>query len=179
MNLRILVLAFMCISFQAFSQAWKASESKLNVTADFGSTKFNNTASTDVGDNINVGLSLGVTRVFENNLYVSSGVTFSTFKSTEFWVNSLDYFSVNANVGYQFNTGRLTVPYLALGTSFIKAVDAIPNASNSFSFNVTGGFVFWLKDSKYGLTMQNTYKFASSDSMVSHNQITFGVAYKL
>ncbi|MFY0602725.1 MAG: outer membrane beta-barrel protein [Flavobacteriaceae bacterium] len=161
----------------------KVKKDTWTIDVDFGATKLSEDEPTYslLKDNVNVGFNVGATRTFENNLFVSAGVTFSVLKNGPFdlWENPMDYFSVNADVGYKFKSDALTEPYLAIGTSFISAVNTIPNAESSFSINFTGGFIFWLRDSNYGIVIQNTYKSVSSDYMVSHNRVTLGVRYRL
>lgn len=154
-------------------------EHKWEIIASFGSIHYENTTNVNVQDNINIGLTLGLARQFSNNFFVDGGVTFSTLKDVGLWENPLNYLSVNANVGYKIQTGGLSEAYIAGGGSFINAINTIPNAESSFSGNITGGFIFWLRDSNWGITIQDTYKFVSSDYMVNHNQITVGVRYKL
>lgn len=189
MKKTIITVGVLFLSFVAFAQNTDKDNGKdtnLNkdhkweVIASFGSIKFNNTSTVDVKDNINVGLTLGLARQFQNNLFVDAGATFSSGKELEnLFENVINYFSVNANVGYKIQTGGLSEAYIAGGGSFINAINTLPNAESSFSGNITGGFIFWLRDSKWGVTIQDTYKFVNSDYMVSHNQITIGVRYKL
>jgi len=130
-------------------------------------------------DNINVGLDVGITRTFTNNFFLSSSFTFSIIKDAGLWENPLTYYSANLTAGYKFETNGLTEPYLSIGTSFIGAPNTIDNSSSSFSFNLTAGCIFWLRDSNYGITMDATYKSVSNENMVSHSRISVGVAYKI
>ena len=157
---------------------------KWELAALFGSINFDNTATVNVQDNINVGFTLEGTRKFENNLFLNAGVSFSSGKELgELYENPLTYFSVNADVGYRFRLVEIPkpfmVPYVAVGASYINAANTLPNAESSYSINATLGFIFWLNQSNWGLTIRDTYKFVNSDYMVNHNQILVGVRYKL
>jgi hypothetical protein len=159
------------------SDAWTAD-------INFGATKLSerNPTYTNLQDNVNVGFDVGITKTFSNNIYLSSGVTFSFLKDAPwgFWENPLNYFSVNADLGYKFDLdGKLTEPYLAIGGSYISAPNTIANSSSTFSLNFTGGFIFWLRNSNYGLVIQNTFKNVNDENMVPHNRFTVGVRYRL
>mgnify|MGYP005996482761 FL=1 len=157
---------------------------KWEIGALFGSINFDNTATVNVQDNINVGFTVEATRKFENNLFLNAGVSFSSGKELgELYENPLTYFSANADVGYRFKLKEITkpfmVPYIAVGGSYINAANTLPNAESSYSLNTTVGFIWWLNQSNWGLTIRDTYKFVNSDYMVNHNQILVGVRYKL
>ena len=169
----------MLLSMLTFSQRYSGWEASLGL----GTIKFQNTESVNVKDNINVGITLEVLKEFENKMYVSSGITFSTLSEAgNLWSNPLKYFSANADVGFRFNSITFRkpymIPYVSIGTSYINAANTIPDSNASMSLNFTGGVIFWLNDSNWGLTVQNTYKVVESDFMVSHNQFTLGASYK-
>ena len=150
---------------------------------NLGATHFTSNEPTfsNLKDNVNVGLDLGVTYTFKSNLYASLGGTFSLLEDGPFdlWDNPLTYYSFNADIGYKFDTGGLSQPYLAVGGSFIGAPNTIDGSSGTFSVNLTGGFLFWLRDSNWGITIQNTYRYVDNTDMVPHNRFTFGVRYRL
>jgi len=179
----LLVYAF---SYAQFSNR-NSSEGKWQVDMNFGSTKLYNTTSLNVGDNINVGLDLGVTREFANNIYASVSLTSSTIKKAgELWENPLTYFSSNFSAGYVFNdlkTDRFghqfITPFFGVGTSFISAPNTIENSESSNSINFTVGAIIWLRDSNLGFVLKDTYKEVNNNFMVSHNRITLGLKYNL
>ncbi|MGY0406897.1 MAG: hypothetical protein ACWIPJ_00865 [Polaribacter sp.] len=176
------------IGFFTFGQVTKkySREENWGITASFGSINFDNTNSVNVQDNINVVVSLEVTKKFRNNMFASIGTTFSFLNEGgdrgKLWENPVDYLSIDANLGYRFINRNypkpFVVPYIAVGTSYITKVNTIADAKSSFSTNITGGLIFWLNHSNFGLTLKDTYKFVDSNSMVSHNQIMVGLAYK-
>ncbi len=177
----MITLSALLFSFLVMAQD-DVNAGRWEVSGAFGSIHFDNTATVHVQDNINVGLTFAVARKFANNFYTSAGVAFSTVTDAGLWENPLHYFSGNVDIGYRFRSKNIPkpfmVPYIAIGTSYIKAANTLPNAESNFSGNITGGFIFWLNNSHWGLTLQDTYKFVNSTSMVSHNQITIGAAYK-
>lgn len=179
MDKKILILiGFLFIGYVGTSQKL-GNEGKWEVATELGATKLYNNSTLNTGDNVNVGLSLEAKRLFGNNLFVSAGTTFSTLKNTFLWDNPLNYFSIDLYSGYRFNSNGLTNYSLAIGTSYISAPNTVPNGSSSFSLNFSGGFIFWLRDSNYGIILRNTYKAAMDDNYVSHNRLSVGLAYKL
>jgi hypothetical protein len=179
MSKKILILVgFICVSYIGTAQKL-AGDSKWNISTTLGSIQFFNTSELNVRDRVNVGLSLEATRVFDNNLFVSAGTTFSTLKNIFLWENTLNYFSIDLYGGYVFKFDGLSEFTLATGTSFISAPNTIPDGNSSFSFNVSGGFIFWLNDSNFGIIIRNTYKSAIANNFVSHNRFSLGLAYKL
>ncbi|MCL7753302.1 outer membrane beta-barrel protein [Polaribacter sp. Z022] len=188
MKKTIITLSAVLFSFLAMAQERERSfdlhTGNWEIAALFGSINFDNTATVNVQDNINIGFTVEGTRKFKNNLFLNAGVSFSSGKELgELYENPLTYFSVNADVGYRFKLKEITkpfvVPYVAIGGSYINAANTLPNADSSYSINTTVGFIFWLNQSNFGLTIRDTYKFVESDYMVNHNQILVGLRYKL
>jgi len=132
-----------------------------------------------MGDQINVGLSLGLTRTFESNLFASVGASVSFLEETELWDNPLDYFSINIEGGYQFRTGAPIIPYVALGASYINAPNTIADSKSSLSFNPSAGLIMWFKNSKLAMTVRYGLKLASNDYMETHKQLMIGLSYRL
>ena len=178
-----LVLFGFCAMAQSEHNTKDNAANKWEASVALGTINFKNSESLTVGDNINVGLTFEGLYKFDNNMFLSGGTTFSVIKNFEgLWQNTLNYFSINANAGYRFKTVTKTepfiVPYVAVGTSFINAANTITNAKASVSANFTWGAIIKMKDAKWGMTIQNTYKAVNSASMVNHNQFTLGAAYK-
>ncbi len=179
MSKKVLILiGFMCMGYIGTAQRF-ASENEWNISTTFGATKLFNTSELNVGDNVNAGLSLEVTRVFDTNFFVSAGTTFSALNSTFLYDNPLNYFSMDLYGGYKIDSEGLTDYSLAIGTSFISAPNTVPNGNSSFSLNFSAGATFWLNHSDYGIIVRNTYKAALGDNFVSHNRFSLGLAYKL
>lgn len=174
----LILIVFLLIGYVGASQE-NGKDSKWDVSATLGATKLYNNSTLNTGDNVNVGLSLEATRLFDNHLFVSAGTTFSTLKSTFLWDNPLNYFSIDLYGGYRFDSTGLTDYSLAVGTSYISAPYTVLNGSGSFSLNFSGGFIFWLRDSNYGIILRNTYKASMDDNFVSHNRFSMGLAYKI
>lgn len=126
----------------------------------------------------NVGVTLGVSRTFESNLFTSASVSFSVAESTGLWENPLDYFAVNLEGGYKFKTGTLFVPFLAIGANFINAPNTIVDSKSSIAFSPSAGANFWIKNSTFGVTTKFGYKIASDDYMGSHSFLTVGIIKK-
>lgn len=149
----LIVLLLLTVGSNAMAQQDKQSntvkEDTWTLDIGFGSTRLfkNEPTHTNLQDNIMVGVDLGVSYTFSSGLYGAVSTTFNTFKQGPFdlWENPLQYFSLNLDLGYKFDTGGLTEPYLAVGTSFIGAPNTIDGSSSSFSVNLTGGFLFWLR----------------------------------
>lgn len=180
MNKKILILlAIICASQWVSAQRWYYNDAGWRLSSTFGATKFFNSSSKDVQENVNVGMSMEVTRVLNNGFFISAGTTFSTLKSTPLWENSLNYFSIDTQVGYLSNISDLTEYSLAAGTSFLSAPNTIDNANSSFSLNLSGGLTFWLNNTDVGIIVRNTYKIALNENYVSHNRFSLGLAYKL
>lgn len=158
---------------------YKGHKGNWEVAGTIYSINFDNTATVNVQDNINIGLQVGVVRNFKNNLFLGASINTSTIKNAGLWENPVNYLSFNLQGGIKIPTGGLTEGILAVGSSYISAINTLPNAKSSFSGNITGGFIFWLRNSNWGLTLQDTYKFVNSDYMVNHNQILVGIRYKL
>ncbi|PQJ81934.1 hypothetical protein [Polaribacter glomeratus] len=176
-------------SKEAVQESIQTNAGTWQIDLGFGTTKLYNTPKLSVIDNIIVGLNLGVTRQFSTNFYTAAGITFSTLKNAGgLWENYLNYFSANLSGGYVFNNldvgeqgYQFATPFLGIGTSFISAPNTIKSSSTTMSANFTGGVIFWFRESNFGLVMQDTYKMLpdNSSSMVSHNQFTIGLKYKL
>ena len=128
MKKTIITLSAVLFSFLAMAQE----ESSWEIGALFGSINFDNTATVNVQDNINIGFTVEATRKFENNLFLNAGVGFSSGKELgELYENQLTYFSANADVGYRFRSNEypkpLMVPDVAIGGSYINAANTLPN----------------------------------------------------
>ncbi|MCI2228270.1 hypothetical protein MC378_03755 [Polaribacter sp. MSW13] len=131
-----------------------------------------------MGDRVNVGLSIGVARTFESNLFASTSVAFSVGKETGLWDNPIDYLSVNLEGGYKFKTGTFFVPFLAIGGSYINAPNTIANSKSSIAITPSAGFNMWFKNSSYGFTTKFGYKLVSNDYMETHKYLTIGIIKK-
>ncbi len=178
---KLIVTALVTVVFgtTVFAQKSEVNSDKWMLKFDFGATKFNNTATTHVGDFVNVGIGLEAIRTFENNVFVSAGATISVLKKTSLWENPLEYRSFNADVGYRFSREHIVQPYVSVGASYITKANTLPNAEGTFSVNFTGGLLLWIHDSNFGINLQNTYKTVSNENMVPHNRFTLGVTYRL
>ncbi|WP_435415098.1 hypothetical protein [Polaribacter aestuariivivens] len=180
-QLSTIIVLFMSILIYAQGSdkdTYKGHKDRWEVFGAIYSINFDNTASVNVQDNINIGLQVGVSRAFKNNFFLAAGANISTIRNAGLWENPVDYISFNVEGGYRIQTGGLTEGVIAIGSSYINAINTLPDAESSFSANIKGGFIFWLNDSNWGLTIADTYKFVNSDFMVSHNQITVGTIYK-
>jgi hypothetical protein len=131
-----------------------------------------------IGDKINVGLTLGISRTFESNWFVSTGASFSVGKENSLWSNPLNYFSANLEGGYQLKTETSFVPFLALGVSYINAPNTIVNSESTVTINPTAGFSWWFKNSSYGLLTKLGYKLGNKENMPSHQFLTIGLTKK-
>ena len=165
------------------------SSDHLSVDVHFGFTNFFNDdlIYNYLRENINFGGDMSVTKTFDSQLYVSSGISFSIIDDGVFdlWKNTLNYFSVNADIGYRFKYHRIIEPYVAIGGSYIlTTLDALPPFSSlsmdikTYSINLTTGTVFWLGRSNYGIVVQNIIKIVNDDNLVSHNRFVLGFKYK-
>lgn len=165
------------------------SNDDLSVDVHFGFTNFFNDdiIYNSLKDNINFGGDVSVTKTFDSQFYVSSGFTFSIIDDGVFdlWKNTLNYFSVNADVGYRFKYYRIIEPYAAIGGSYIlTSLDELPPFSTlskdikTYSINLTTGTVIWLGRSNYGIVVQNIIKIVNDKNLVSHNRFVLGFKYK-
>lgn len=170
-------LGLLLILLLGIQQAKAQNDGYWNLETRFGTITFNNAEF--IGDKTNVGLDVEVARTFTNRVFVASSITFSTLRSTTLWENPLEYFSANLDLGYKFDTGGLSDVYIAAGGSYISAANTVPNSESTFSFNLTAGAIFWLRDSKLGISIRNTYKTVSNAFMRPHNRFAIGMAYKL
>lgn len=131
-----------------------------------------------LGDQVNVGLTIGAARTFESNLFTSASVSFSVAESTGLWDNPLEYLSVNLEGGYKFKTGTFFVPFVALGANYLNAPNTIANSKSSIAINPSAGVNAWFKNSTFGLTTKFGYRIASDDYMGSHRYLTVGIIKK-
>lgn len=131
-----------------------------------------------IGDQVNVGLTIGATKTFESNFYASTSVAFSVAKETGLWDNPLNYLAINLDGGYKFKTGTFFVPFLALGGSYINAPNTIANSNSSIAFTPSAGFNMWFKNSSLGFTTKFGYRLVSNEFMETHKYLTVGLIKK-
>lgn len=131
-----------------------------------------------MGDEVNVGVTLGVARTFESNLFTAASVSFSVAESTGLWDNPLDYLAINLEGGYKFKTSGNFVPFIALGASYINAPNTIANSKSSIAINPSAGVNLWFSKSNWGATTKFGYRVASNEFMGNHRYLTIGVIRK-
>ena len=132
-----------------------------------------------LGDQVNIGLTIGAARTFASNLFASASVSFSVAESTGLWHNPVDYFSVNLEGGYKFKTSGNLVPFIALGANYLNAPNTIADSKSSIAFTPSAGANLWFNNSTFGLTTKFGYRIASDEYMGSHRYLTIGVVKKL
>jgi len=154
-------------------QNYWAVEGSFGIIAAFGEDDMSN-----IGDNVNVGMSLAISKTFESGFFMTSGFTFSTFRDTGLWDNPLKYLSADVEAGYKFRTSSPFEPFIALGTSYVYAPNTIEDSDGSLTFNASLGALMWFKDSRYALSGRWRYKGANSVFVPSHTQLLFGLVYK-
>lgn len=155
-------------------------ESYWSVDVGFGLVAgFEESNQAKIGDKVNIGASLAIMRTFQSNLFLSSGITFSTIEDSGLWENPLDYFSVNLEGGYKIDTNSPFMPFLSIGGSYISAPNTIENSKAAYALSTSVGALMWFKNSKFAISSKWTYKMVNSNYMAPHSQLLFGIVRML
>ena len=177
---KIVILIFLSsVAFTSYSQnedhKWVFGVSGSFVTfGDDGVTS-------GIGERFNVQLpKINVARYLFSGLTADVGVTYGAISEIDgFFGNAFDYFSLDANVRYDFNlSDENLVPYIGLGGSIVGAPSTIPGSVATPTVNFIFGGTFWISP-QWGINAQAAIKSSSEEfeSMRSHTQFSAGLVY--
>ncbi|WBX73698.1 hypothetical protein PG913_00060 [Tenacibaculum pacificus] len=171
---RILLITLFCFSINLCSQNLNDS---WQIGAGIGITKFSESDGDVIGDtNMFQVPVLSLTVPVSKHLSVNSAMSLSVIDNIGIMENSVNYFSIDASLRYNFNAilNKFS-PYIFVGGSVVDS-----ELRSTPTLNIGTGGIYWFTNT-IGLNPQVYYKYSadSFESMHSHIQATLSLVFKL
>ncbi|QXP73117.1 outer membrane beta-barrel protein [Tenacibaculum sp. AHE15PA] len=174
MKNKILLITILFCSINLFSQNLNDS---WQIGIGMGVTKFNESDVAFIGDQYLFQTPvISITMPIGERLSIDGAMSFNTINDIGVISNSVNYFSMDGSLRYNFNAvlDKFS-PYVFVGASIVDSERKMTPTAN-----IGAGGIYWLTD-KIGINPQIYYKHSleSYESMRSHIQGTLGLVFKL
>mgnify|MGYP005988743595 CR=1 FL=1 len=174
MKNKILLITLFCCSMHLFSQNLNDS---WQIGIGMGVTKFNESDAEFIGDQYLFQTPvISITMPIGERLSIDGAMSFNTINDIGIISNSVNYFSMDGSLRYNFNAmlDKFS-PYVFVGGSIVDS-----ERKMTPTLNIGAGGIYWVTD-KIGINPQLYYKHSleSYESMRSHIQGTLSLVFKL
>ena len=171
---QILLITILFCSINLFSQNLNDS---WQIGIGMGVTKFSESDAAYIGDQYLFQVPvISITMPIGERLSIDGAMSFNTINDVGIISNSVNYFSMDGSLRYNFNAllDKFS-PYVFVGGSIVDS-----ERKMTPTVNLGAGGIYWLTD-KVGINPQVYYKHSleSYESMRSHIQGTLGLVFKL